>query len=94
MDERETREKRLRYRCWHRGTKELDLLLGPYSDSQLTGLDPVQLDEFEVLLEMPEPILYALITGQADVGEVPNASPAFVAVVESLKAFHAEGAHR
>ena len=31
----ETRRKRLRYRCWHRGTKELDLLVGRFADAHL-----------------------------------------------------------
>ena len=48
----DTRRKRLRFRCWHRGTKELDLL------------DGGQLGRLEALLEVPEPLLYLWVTGQ------------------------------
>ncbi len=59
-----TREKRLRFRCWHRGTKELDLLLGNFADRHLADLSPEQLDRLETLLDLPEPVLYNWITGQ------------------------------
>ena len=59
------RSKRLRYRCWHRGTKELDLLLGRFADAHVAGLSPDQLDRLETLLEVPEPQLYDWIVGRA-----------------------------
>ena len=31
------RRRRLRYRAWHRGTKEMDLVLGPFADAHLEG---------------------------------------------------------
>ena len=51
--------KRLRYRSWHRGTKELDLLLGSFADRHLDAFDHGQLARFEVLLEAPEPVIQA-----------------------------------
>lgn len=83
---REERIKRLRYRAWHRGTKELDLLIGPFADSHLAGLNVADLGLFERLLEAPEPRLYAWILGQ----EAPSPEhdhPVF----QRLKAFHAKG---
>ncbi len=59
------RRKRLRFRCWHRGMKELDLLLGGFADRELGAMDEAELDRFEALLEVPEPTLYAWFTGQA-----------------------------
>jgi antitoxin CptB len=53
------RRKRLRYRSWHRGTKELDLLLGSFADRHLETFDSGQLARFEVLLDSPEPTLLA-----------------------------------
>ncbi|MCG8360283.1 MAG: succinate dehydrogenase assembly factor 2 [Kiloniellales bacterium] len=64
-DNQGTRRKRLRYRCWHRGTKELDLLLGRFADAHVAGLAPDQLDRLEALLEVPEPALYDWIVGRA-----------------------------
>ena len=61
----ETRRKRLRFRSWHRGTKELDLLLGGFADSELGAMDTPELDLYEALLEVPEPALYAWLSRQA-----------------------------
>ena len=56
---------KLRYRAWHRGFREADLILGPFADTRLEGMDPAQLDDFEQLLEQPDQDLYAWISGQA-----------------------------
>jgi antitoxin CptB len=58
------RRKRLKYRSQHRGTKELDLLLGRFAAARLDTLDLGQIDRFEALLEAPSPRVYAWITGQ------------------------------
>jgi antitoxin CptB len=60
----EIRRKRLKYRSQHRGTKELDLLLGRFAAERLDTLDPDQIDRFEALLEAPSPLVYAWVTGQ------------------------------
>lgn len=59
------RRKRLRFQCWHRGTKELDLLLGTFADRHLAEMNAAQLARMEALLEVPEPLLYSWIVGQA-----------------------------
>jgi antitoxin CptB len=58
------RRKRLKYRSQHRGTKELDLLLGRFAAERLDALDAAQVDRFEALLEAPSPLVYAWVTGQ------------------------------
>ena len=58
------RRKRLKYRSQHRGTKELDLLLGRFVAARLDTLDPDQIDRFEALLEQPSPLVYDWVTGQ------------------------------
>ena len=60
------RRKRLRYRAAHRGMKELDILIGRFAETHLGAFDAAQLDRFEQLLEVPEPILYDWITGNAE----------------------------
>ena len=65
-DTLETRRKRLRYQCWHRGTKELDLLVGRFSDDHLAGFGSAELDRLEALLEVPEPLLYDWILGRSE----------------------------
>jgi antitoxin CptB len=49
--DRETRLKRLRFRAWHRGTKEADLMLGGFFDRFHGDWDDAQLDWFETLME-------------------------------------------
>ncbi len=61
----ETRRKRLVYRSWHRGTKELDLLIGSFAERHLAVMSGEQLDRFESLLEVPEPLLYDWLTGMS-----------------------------
>ncbi len=58
------RRKRLRFRSRHRGTKELDLLLGGFADERLKTMTEAELDRFEALLELPEPVLSAWLMGQ------------------------------
>lgn len=47
----ETRLKRLRYRAWHRGTKEADLLIGGFADAHAAGWGAAEIAWFEALLE-------------------------------------------
>lgn len=62
----DSRVSKLRYRAWRRGFLEADLILGPFADRHLTGFSALQLDEFETLLDQPDPDLYAWITDQAE----------------------------
>jgi antitoxin CptB len=49
--DRETRLKRLRFRSWHRGTKEADLLIGGFFDRHGEGWNDDEIALFESLLE-------------------------------------------
>ena len=60
----EDRRKRLRFRSWHRGTREMDLLLGSFADARLATFSADQLARFEVLLELSDPDLFAWIVGR------------------------------
>lgn len=57
------RRKRLLFRCWHRGTREMDLIIGRFADAHLADLSEAQLDDLERLIELPDIDLYAAITG-------------------------------
>jgi antitoxin CptB len=63
------RRKRLLFRCWHRGTREMDLILGRFADAEIAGLSEDELGQLERLIEVPDPDLYAALT--ADVPVVP-----------------------
>ena len=58
------RRKRLLFRCWHRGTREMDLILGRFADAEITHLSEQELVQFEYLMEVPDPDLYAALTGK------------------------------
>lgn len=49
--DRDTRLKRLRFRAWHRGVKEADLMIGGFFDAHGAGWTDDQIDWFEALLE-------------------------------------------
>jgi antitoxin CptB len=59
------RRKRLLFRCWHRGTREMDLILGRFADAEIAGLADDELTQLERLIEVPDPDLYAALTGNA-----------------------------
>jgi antitoxin CptB len=61
----EARLKRMRMRSWRRGTKEMDLVLGPYADAHLPTMDEGELADYEVLLAENDQDLMAWLLGQA-----------------------------
>jgi antitoxin CptB len=65
----EVRRKRLGFRSWHRGTREMDLLLGAFADRHLHDFTAQQLARYDVLLELADPDLFAWITGKEAVPE-------------------------
>ena len=58
------RLKKLLYRAEHRGFREADIIIGGFARQHLAELSPAQLDEFELLIEQPDPDLYAWIIGR------------------------------
>jgi antitoxin CptB len=59
----EIRRKRLKFRSWHRGIKEADILLGSFADKFLEKMNQKQLDDYENLLREADADLVAWITG-------------------------------
>jgi antitoxin CptB len=62
----DVRRKRVRFRAWHRGTREMDLVLGRFADAEIGGFDDGTLNAFEALLEVSDPELYAWIVGNVE----------------------------
>lgn len=62
-EETNARLKRLLFRSWHRGTREMDLLLGNFARRHLESFTEDQLDRFETLIELSDPELFAWISG-------------------------------
>ena len=63
---RDIRLKRLRLRAWHRGIKEMDLILGGWADRNLADADDATLDAFEAVMAEADHDLYQWVSGQAD----------------------------
>lgn len=81
METAEARLKRMKMRSWRRGTKEMDLVLGPYADAELAGMSGAELDAFDALLEENDQDLMAWMLGQ-------KAAPAAHAgLIATLSAF-------
>ncbi len=59
------RLKKLRFRAWRRGFREIDLILGGFADARLRDLDESGLVDFERLLDAPDQYVYDWITEQA-----------------------------
>lgn len=77
------RRRRVLFRAWHRGLREMDLILGRFADARLGSMPDRDLDAFEQLIEVPDRDLYGWLTGEAE-------TPANydTAVFQALKSFH------
>ncbi len=62
--EKETRLKRLYFRSAHRGSKETDLILGPYAAARLKDMSEVQIDEFEAFLAESDTDIWNWVIGK------------------------------
>jgi antitoxin CptB len=58
MTNDDPRLKRLKFRAWHRGFREADLILGPFADTYAETLSSELLDELERLMEEPDHDIY------------------------------------
>lgn len=59
--------KQLIFRSWHRGTREMDLLMGSFADRYVPGFDESALAHYSEILQLSDPDLYDWISGRADV---------------------------
>ncbi|MBI3702067.1 MAG: succinate dehydrogenase assembly factor 2 [Afipia sp.] len=57
------RRKRLLFRCWHRGTREMDMILGGFANAHIAKLSDAEITDLERLIELPDPDLYAALSG-------------------------------
>ena len=79
----ELRRRRALYRATHRGTKELDWLVGRFIEARLPIMSESEMDLVERFLTVPDPELHAwIMTPQRfDRGE-------FSGIVDDLRVFH------
>lgn len=77
------RRRKILFRSWHRGMREMDLIMGRFADAEIAALSEEELDEFERLIEVIDRDLLSWITGEAPVPENYD-----TALFRKLKAFH------
>ena len=65
----DVRHRKLLFHAWHRGMREMDLILGQYADQYLPEFTDEQLDEFEQLLEVLDRDLLKWVTGESPTPE-------------------------
>ena len=83
----EHRRRRALYRATHRGTKELDWLVGRYAEARLPAMTDAEMDLFEQFLSVPDPELHAWIMTPETLPETLDGS-AFSGVIHALRAYH------
>jgi antitoxin CptB len=57
----EVRVRRAIYRARYRGFREADMLIGPFAEKCCPGMSDEEMDQFEVLLQIPDHDLYGWI---------------------------------
>ena len=62
----DARRRRARFRSWHRGMREMDLILGPFADAEIAALTPGELEQYEELLELLDVDLLDWITAKRE----------------------------
>jgi antitoxin CptB len=80
------RRRRALYRASHRGTKEMDWVLGRFAETALPAMSEPVLAAFERLLRLPDPDLQDLVmdTAIAPAGE-------FAELIAAVRTFHGLG---
>lgn len=76
------RRRRLVFRCWHRGMREVDLLLGRYADAHIGKMSEDDLARMEALLDIPDSELLGRLTGAVSAGVEDQA------LIDMIRAFH------
>jgi antitoxin CptB len=77
------RRRRLLFRAWRRGVREMDLIVGRFADTCIDKFDTAELADFERLIEVPNAELYAWIVGDEAVPAQQDTP-----VLRQLIAFH------
>jgi len=87
-DEAEIRKRRIVFRAWHRGTREMDLLLGRFTERFIDDLSDAEIAMLEQLMETPDPDIYNWLIGAA-----PVPAQCDTPLLRKIRAFHlGEGA--
>ena len=79
----DVRRRQILFRAWHRGMREMDLIMGRFADAQIGTLPEEELADFEALIEVTDRDLLGWITG-----EIETPSNYDTGLFRRLKSFH------
>ncbi len=82
----DTRRRKLLFRSWHRGMREMDLILGHFADTRIDKLSDEELDLYEALLDITDKELLSWIIGEAPVPAAVD-TPVYRQILASRDAF-------
>jgi antitoxin CptB len=77
------RRRRALWRATHRGSKEMDFLLGRFAEAALDGMNAAEIGVFERLIETPDPDIEMSVFGGRSLGEADLDE-----LIGQLKRFH------
>ncbi len=63
------RQKKILFRAWHRGMREMDFMLGTFANEAIADMSEEELNDFEDLMRLPDPDTYKWLSGMR---EIPN----------------------
>jgi antitoxin CptB len=79
----DVRRRRIRFRAWRRGMRELDMLLGAFVDAEIDALDASEIAALERLLGLPDDEVFRWLSG-SEPTPVEHDTPVF----RKIAAFH------
>lgn len=82
----DARRRRILFRAWHRGMREMDLILGNFAEAEIEALTDAELEAFEALLEPEDQKVFSWISGTEAIPAEFD-TPLFAKIV----AFHLAG---
>jgi antitoxin CptB len=59
----DARRRRLLFRSWHRGIREMDVVYGRFADAHIAVLSDAELDDYEKLLELRDQQVFDWVSG-------------------------------
>lgn len=65
LEDIDLRRKRAVFRSWHRGTREMDLILGRFAEDRSKAWTPADIATYEGFLEENDSDIYDWLTGRA-----------------------------
>lgn len=77
------RRKKLLFRSWHRGMREMDFVLGTFANATIADMSEDEMGELELLMQLPDPEMYKWLSGSVDVPDTYDTS-----MVRRIRRFH------